>query len=226
MSSVIEPDSADGKGGLRRAALLVSGVIAYQFLVHFSLATPHAAKFASLAAALPLFLLAVWLLRRARLAPKAGGLASGLGALLIASNSAVTPALSYFLVQMAAYLTIFWVFAGTLRPGRQPLITRMARSVHGVLPGEIERYTRRVTWYWSGVLALMAAVSAALFALAPVAVWSFFANVLNAPLLAAAFVAEYLWRIARYPHFSHASMAASLGAFRNLADRGKAALHD
>jgi hypothetical protein len=53
-----------------------------------------------------------------------------------------------------------------------------------------------------------------------------FANVLNVPLLACAFVAECIRRALRYPHFSHASMLASLDAFRRVAGRGKTLLHD
>jgi uncharacterized membrane protein len=72
----------------------------------------------------------------------------------------------------------------------------------------------------------MAAISVALFLLAPLSEWLLFANVLNVPLLACAFVAECIRRALRYPHFSHASMLASLDAIRRVAGRGKTLLHD
>ncbi|MGH8631264.1 MAG: hypothetical protein ACREU7_10950, partial [Burkholderiales bacterium] len=178
MSSGNEPGNAGTQEGFRRAALLVSGVVAYQFLVHFSLARPQSAQFAGLLAALPVLGFALWLLRRPGLPPKLAGAALAVASLVVAIHRGVSPAFSYFLLQIAVYLALFWLFAGSLRAGRQPLITRMARSVHGSLPQAIERYTRRVTWYWSGVLALLLAVSTGLFLLAPVSVWSFFANVL------------------------------------------------
>ncbi len=225
MSSASEPGNA-GRGGLRGALLVVFGVVVYQFLVHLSLARPQGEQFSSLLAALPVSLLAIWLLGKQALAQRITGGGLAIAAVTVASNHGMSAALCYFLVQLAAYMAVLWLFAGSLRAGTEPLITRMARSVHGSLPVEIERYTRRVTWYWSAVLALLAAVSAALFLLAPLSAWSFFANVLNAPLLACAFVAEYGWRIARYPHFSHASMTASLGAFRRFAGRAKSLPHD
>jgi uncharacterized membrane protein len=226
MSSANEPARRVAHGGFWRAASLVSGVVAYQFLAHLSLARPQFAQFAGLFASLPPLLLGIWLLRRSALAPRIAGAAVAVAAVVVASTETVTPAFCYLVVQISVYVAVFWLFAGTLRPGRQPLVTRLARGVHGPLPLEIERYTRRVTWYWSGVLAFMAGLSAALFALASASAWSLFANVLNAPLLVLAFVAEYAWRVLRYPHFSHASMAASLGAFRRIARRGKAVLHD
>jgi uncharacterized membrane protein len=226
MSSGSEPASAGTQDSFRRAALAVSGLVAYQFLVHLSLGSPQGVRFAGLLAALPVLVFGVWLLRRPALPARLAGAALAIGAPVLVSSRALSPALCYFLVQMVVYLAVFWLFAQSLRTGRQPLVTRMARSVHGSLPAPIERYTRRVTWYWCAVLALLPTASSALFLFAPLPVWSFFANVLNAPLLAGAFVAEYLWRLARYPQFSHASVAASLRAFRRVAGRTKSALPD
>jgi uncharacterized membrane protein len=226
MSSGSEPANAGAHDSFRRAALAVFGLVAYQFLVHVSLGSPQGVRFAGLLAALPLFALGAWLVRRPALPARLAGAALAAGALMLALGRGFSPALCHYLVQMMVYLAVFWLFARTLVPGRQALVTRMARSVHGELPAPLERYTRHVTWYWCGVLVLLPAVSTALFLLAPLPVWSFFANVLNAPLLAGAFVAEYLWRLARYPQFSHASIAASLGAFRRIAGGTKSALPD
>jgi len=64
----------------------------------------------------------------------------------------------------------------------------------------------------------MVIVSALLFVLAPLRVWSLFANVLNLPLLAMMFLGEYAWRVLRHPHFAPASFPAVVQAFRKLGE--------
>jgi uncharacterized membrane protein len=109
---------------------------------------------------------------------------------------------------VTVYLVLLWGFGRTLRAGRQPLVTRLALHVHGTIPPEIELYTRRVTWAWSLFFAAMAATSLLLFLLEPLAVWSVFNSLMNLPLVVAMFMAEYAWRLWRYPDFPHASIAA------------------
>ena len=117
------------------------------------------------------------------------------------------------LPQASAYGFLFWFFGRTLLPGREALVTSLARMVHGELPAEIERYTRRVTAFWCWVFAAMFAASPVLFVFARLETWSLLANVLNFPLIAVAFVGEYAWRILRYPGFSHASLAGTVREF-------------
>jgi uncharacterized membrane protein len=97
-----------------------------------------------------------------------------------------------------------------------PLITRLANHVHGELPAEIARYTRRVTWAWCGFFAAMVLASMLLFLLEPLPVWSVFNNLLNLPLVVAMYLCENAWRLWRYPNFSHASIATVFRAFRNF----------
>jgi hypothetical protein len=85
-------------------------------------------------------------------------------------------------------------FALTLRPGHEPLITAMARRMHGLTP-EMIRYTRRVTIAWSLFFAAQLTMSVGLFCFAPLTVWSFFVNILDLPLVAAMFAAEYAVRL-------------------------------
>jgi uncharacterized membrane protein len=111
-----------------------------------------------------------------------------------------------FLPPILIYVFVCWVFARTLVPGAEPLVTRIARLVReGELPGPLVLHTRRVTWVWAVTLALMAAVSAALARFAEPATWSFFTNVLSYALLGALFVLEYLYRLVRYPKLRHDS---------------------
>ncbi len=86
-------------------------------------------------------------------------------------------------------------FGATLRTGQIPLVSRLAAMVHGQLSPALARYTRQVTWAWSLYFSAMAAASLLLFWLAPVTVWSVFANLLGLPLLVLMFVAEYGLRL-------------------------------
>ena len=93
------------------------------------------------------------------------------------------------------YGSLLLTFGLTLRPGHEPLITAMARKLHGPIPEELAIYTRRVTIAWCGFFATQLALSVMLFCLAPLVVWSFFVNILDIPLVAAMFAAEYAVRL-------------------------------
>lgn len=226
MSSVIEPVEGRPRGGWRKGLLLLAALVGYQGLLHWAISSDprglgEVLTIAPLAAALIWFLGNSW---RARI---------GLGALVLAAvagwvawgAASADPVLVYLLPHAGAYLFMLWLFARTLMPGREALITRLARCIHGTLPAEIERYTRHVTTAWCVFFAGMALSSVLLFSLAPLAVWSVFANLLNVPLVAAMFLAEYLYRILRYPNFSHASIRSSIRAFRKHGGSDRAPGH-
>jgi len=99
------------------------------------------------------------------------------------------------LTHWAIYSTLFLTFALTLRKDHEPLICAMARRLHGPLPAELARYTRRVTIAWSCFFLAQLITSIMLFAAAPLVVWSFFVNILDIPLVAAMFAAEYTVRL-------------------------------
>jgi|SRR5688572_30527659 hypothetical protein len=113
----------------------------------------------------------------------------------------------------AAFLALLWYFGRTLLEGREPLITRLARSVHGSLPAEIAAFTRRVTAAWCAFFASQVLLSALLLAFAPFEVWSLFVNVLNVPLLVLMFVGDHLYRAIRFPDYPRPSIARILRAF-------------
>lgn len=109
-----------------------------------------------------------------------------------------------FLPPILVYVFLCWAFARTLVPGREALVTRIARLVRdGELPEPLVVHTRRVTWLWAVALALMAAVSTVLARFAEPATWSFFTNILSYALLGLLFVLEYLYRLVRYPEIRH-----------------------
>lgn len=223
MSSDIEPVDGRPRARWRLVLLLVAALVGYQVLLHWAISSDprglgEVLTIAPLAAALIWFMGRSW---RGRLGLSALTLAAISGWVAWGAASA-NPALVYLLPHAGAYLFMLWLFGRTLMPGRETLITRLARHVHGTLPKDIERYTRQVTMAWCVFFAGMALTSLLLFLLAPLAVWSVFANLLNVPLLAAMFLGEYLYRILRYPNFSHASIRSTIRAFQKHGGSGPA----
>ena len=62
---------------------------------------------------------------------------------------------------------LLWYFGRTLARGREPIITRFARSVHGTLQPEMELFTRKLTIAWCAFFAAQLIASALLSAFAP-----------------------------------------------------------
>lgn len=101
------------------------------------------------------------------------------------------------------YISLLVTFGLTLRPGHEALITTMARKMHGDGPGydpgeippQLAEYTRRVTIAWCCFFAVQLSLSVSLFCFAPLVAWSFFVNILDVPLVAAMFAAEYFVRM-------------------------------
>jgi uncharacterized membrane protein len=130
-----------------------------------------------------------------------------------ASSFGVSLALLNGLPHAAANIFLLWFFARTLAPGREALITGFARRFHGSLPPYIASYSRGVTWAWCFFFGAQVLVSAVLFTVASLETWSLFVNVVSFPLVAVMFVAEYLFRIARFPDYPHASIWEGIRAF-------------
>ena len=107
-------------------------------------------------------------------------------------------------------------FARTLRTAQLPLVSRFATLVHGRLSPELARYTRQVTWAWTLYFGAMTAISLLLFWLAPVVVWSVFANLLNLPLLLLMFVAEYVARLCLLAPSDRAGPLEAIRAWRQV----------
>lgn len=124
-------------------------------------------------------------------------------------------ALLYFVQHVGVNLLLAAFFGRTLSGPGESLVTRMARQVHGgVLSARQVAYTRWVTKAWTTFFLGMATVSTTLFLLAPVAVWSMFANLLGGPLLGAMFVGEYLWRFRCLPAHERSTLADAVRAWK------------
>lgn len=163
-----------------------------------------------------------------RSAPKYKWIAAAAVGLLFAGLWWHSARLSFVAASGIPYAVIYSLllaaFAATLLPGREALITKLARKLRGPLPPEIVAYTRAVTWAWCLFFAAQLLCSFALLTWAPIRVWSFFVNMLNLPLILLMFVAEYAFRLAflrdppRYKLSDFAPMVAYIRAsFSNRA---------
>ena len=126
----------------------------------------------------------------------------------------LAPSTLYLTQHVAIHGALAALFALTLRPGQEALVTALARRVHGgVLTPAMEAYTRKVTIAWSVYFVLIAAISIGLFLAAPFAAWAVFANLLTALALLLMFVGEFLLRYRLHPEFERATLASAMNAY-------------
>jgi uncharacterized membrane protein len=107
---------------------------------------------------------------------------------------------SFIIYLPPIYLLSFFllVFAKTLFPGREPLITIISRMVFQDNRPGIESYTRQLTWVWAYFLAFLLLETIGLTFFAPLEVWSLFTNVLNYVFIILFFVLEFMYRFFRF----------------------------
>lgn len=141
-----------------------------------------------------------------------------LAAVLLAAFAASgrgLPARWLYLAQHAGvHLALAAWFGSTLRQGADPLVSALARRVHGSLTPAMARYTRQVTLAWTLYFLAMATASLALFAAGDFKHWSLLADVLTPVLTAAFFVGEYLVRYRLHPEFERVSLQQAIVAWR------------
>jgi uncharacterized membrane protein len=146
-------------------------------------------------------------------------------ALYAASDWLVTHYNWVFLLQHAGmYGLLCAAFGRTLQGGKTPMISQFAGIVHGALSPALIRYTRSATWAWTVYFGGIATLSLLLFWLAPVAVWSAFANLLGIPLLALMFAGEYAVRCYILPAADRAGPLEAIRAYRKASSDGSARL--
>jgi uncharacterized membrane protein len=105
---------------------------------------------------------------------------------------------------ISAYFLV--LFGRTLLPGHEPLITRFSRvNFDGAVPPAIASYTRRLTVVWTVLFAAMTIETAALGAFADLAIWSWWANVINPAVALSFFFLEHAFRAVRYREWGHSS---------------------
>lgn len=201
-----------------RWTAIAAGAIAYPVLAHYSTATSAATTMPSLGVAValaPALTLLLWLTWRSRMRRVLLPVCVGAGLMLWGFWDALERNFSwvYFLQHAGTYAMLAAVFGVTLANGRQALCTRFAEVVHGSLTPEEARYSRQVTWAWTFFLLSISLVSAALFFLVSIEVWSVFANFLSFPLILLMFVVEFAVRRRRLPHQKQHSILDGVRAY-------------
>ena len=206
-------------------ALILLGCVGYQWLVHSAVMGEQADSIRLALTLLPLLALAYWVMTRSRNKPLWFFLllAAGAATYLLERQERWGLAAAYGIPHAAIYLFLLWFFGHTLLRGKEPLVARLARRVHGTLPAELEAYTRRVTFAWCVFFAAQIIISALLFEFASLNTWSLFISLLNFPLLALMFVGEYVYRVTRHRNFPHASIFEAIQVFSKDAARSKSA---
>jgi len=127
--------------------------------------------------------------------------------------------LIYLIQHVGINSMLCWFFLQTLYGGRTPAITMIARTLHPDMPDSMVRYTRKVTVAWAIFFVMQVLVSLTIFWLASIETWSVFANVLNWPLVALMFAAEYICRKRCNPEVRHATLRESVTAYLENKDR-------
>ena len=107
---------------------------------------------------------------------------------------------------LAAFAFMAYFFYRTLRPGSEPLITRVARKEDPDMPADRARYTRMLTWAWSLCFMLLFAVALLLAPLLQLDAWSRWVHGLGYVLPGALFLGEYAFRHHRFPDRKHSSL--------------------
>ncbi len=206
-------------------ALIVLACVAYQYLIHSSVTSAQTGLFHVMLLWLPLAALAGWILVRSRNKPLwlAAVLAAGVVVFLVEQQGQPGLAAVSGISHATAYLFLLWYFGRTLARGRDPIITRFARSVHGTLQPGMELFTRNLTVAWCVFFAAQLIASALLFAFASLGTWSLFINLLNLPLLALMFVGQLVYKMFRYPGFPRTSIMQAVQAFTKDASFSKSA---
>lgn len=192
--------------------------IAYPLLAHWA-----SYRGSGLAAALALVDLAliVLLLPLAQRRGWAWALLAVLIVVLVALIDSPYPQLLLLAPPVLFTALLAWWFGRSLRAPRVPLITRIVSALDHCQPTQLapalQRYTRRLTAAWAGVLAALSVANGVLALIAvpggvlarlghpPViavsqTTWSWFANLLNYGIVGGFFVGEYVLRRWLFPH--------------------------
>lgn len=203
------------RGKMAVAIAIAAAFFGYQFLIHKVSVSGQLTPVSAALVLVPFVAVLTWFtaselgLRRA-LAISSALILLGLAAVKIFGPP--TPAIIFGMPHLVTNAFIMWFFARTLIHDREPLITMMARRVHGTLTPDLEIYTRHVTIAWSLFFALQIAASILLFFFASREIWSTFINILGTPLIVLMFLCEYTYRVLRFRNH-HSSMFDGLKIF-------------
>ncbi|CAN5176198.1 hypothetical protein BH09PSE6_BH09PSE6_34660 [soil metagenome] len=155
---------------------------------------------------------AAWRAPRAVGIPMLALIGSGIAAFVVLFDRSGIARWSYLIEHVSMNATAGLVFGLSLRRGHTPLITTIARRVHGELPPPIDRYTRRTTWIWTIYFGVISAASIALFLTRSIDAWSWLANIVTPCGVALLFVGDFVLRRRLFPDFAHVGMLTAMRA--------------
>ena len=200
-------------GRVARIALLVLAG-ASPFLIHAAVATGGNGRLVGTLVAMQALLVAAIAPRGGRPVLRAASIGIGAVLLVLAWSGAGDSLLGFSgLPHALAYLGLLAYFGWSLQEGREDVVGAVARRVRGELPPAIAAYARRATKAWCVFFLGQVLVSGFLFAFASPSVWSLFVNVLNLPLVALMFAAEYAYRLTLFSDETHTPFAVAFRAF-------------
>lgn len=200
-----------------RPWLILALTLGYLSAAHFALVL-RSTPLATVATAALALLLVASIQGRHRTVSRVLAAIIGAGIVVLIANGA--PPVPLLLPPVLIPASISWMFGRTLRTGRTPLVERIARGFHApeIPAPEIIAYARGVTWAWSLLLGLVAAVNAwmilnlvpgGLLRIAglappwPVApeTFAWFGNTGTYLLIGGMFVVEFTIRVWRFPDY-------------------------
>ena len=206
-------------------ALGVGLSVAFAILAHAAIIEGLPPAAGAALSLVPLLLVAIWAARRSRrrAAVAASVAAAALGLWLGWGELERRFPDLFFLEHAGSNLVLAIVFGRTLLAGREPLVGRFARAVHGDLPPDVVRYTRQVTAAWTVFFVLLFAASCTLYLGRFLEAWSLLANILTPLLVGAMFVVEYAVRLRVLPNWERVGILGGVRAFsRHFAHAGRA----
>ncbi len=212
-------------GAGARALLAAALLLLYGLLAHVSNADPSLRGLGAGLAVAPLALAAWFAAGRASHPLLATALIAALGSALLLhywQQIERNFPLMYLLQQQGAYLLLATAFGRSLLPGQVALCTRWADLLHGPLPPAVQRYSRNVTVAWTLYFLGASALNLLLFTIAPLPVWSLFANFACPALALLLFLGEYSLRFMVLPPRHRVSIAAMVRAYLHSGQRGTA----
>lgn len=195
--------------------LVVLACIGYPWLAHAAMMDHRAVLLRLILALVPLSILAYWTIKHSsyRLLWSFVFMGAAVAIYLMRNNLLLSFDAAFGIPHAAINLFLLWFFGHTLLPGRDSLVTRLARTVHGTLDARMVSYTRGVTIAWCVFFTGQIMTSILLFNFTSLAIWSLYINFVNFPLVILMFVGEYVYRKMRYRDHPHVSIKQAIQAF-------------
>lgn len=100
-------------------------------------------------------------------------------------------------------VVLFIVFAGSLMPGREALVTSIGENARGPLSEAMRRYTRFITQLWAGIFLIIIVFTVLAAGMGGDNIWSLLTNIVIYPLVGIVFVGEFYLRKLLFPDHNH-----------------------